>query len=238
MEQQKKRLRTAVGRGYDHTLGKILPSDRLLAVLFCLLLNSIVYWGAQTVTSGWTMLDMTTAIDRWIPLMPAWTFIYVGAYLFWAVGYVLMARGRNWYSIMTAEVFAKLICGAFFLLLPTTNLRPTLSAGTVGAWLLEFIYESDAASNLFPSIHCLESWICFTGLRNRKDVPKWYRVFSGIFAVLVCVSTLMIRQHVIADVIAGVLLAEVSIRLSSRFGAGNRLYRAFNGLDRKIFGWN
>lgn len=182
------------------------------------------------------MLDMTTALDRKIPVQPMWTLVYVGAYLFWAVNYVLMARGRDWYRIMAAEATAKLICGLFFVLLPTTNIRPMVQGSDVGAWLLRLIYQIDAASNLFPSIHCLESWICFAGLRGRKNIPLWYRIFSGIFAAAVCISTLTTRQHVLADVIAGVLLAEAALFLSRRFGRGRYLERIFCNLDKRLFG--
>ncbi len=209
-----------------------MPKDRLLSLLFCLLLNSLVYWGAQQVTAGWTMLDLTTPLDAAIPVVPAWSYVYVGAYLFWAAGYVLMARGQNWYQVMTAEVLAKLVCGVCFVLLPTTNVRPLLPDGAPGAWLLHLIYAADAPANLLPSIHCLESWLCFAGLRGRRDVPLWYRVFSLVFALMVCASTVLIRQHVLVDVAAGVLLAEGMLLLSRKRNMGSRLSRWMNRLCR------
>ncbi len=230
MEQYRNRL----GQWYDRKLGKLLPSNRLLAVLFCLALNSIVYWGAQTVTVGRPMLDMTTALDQMIPLVPGWVTVYIFAYLFWAVGYVLLARGMEWYSVMTAEVMAKLVCGAFFLLVPTTNVRPELGED-VFSQLLGMVYAADAASNLFPSIHCLESWICFSGLRNRRDIPRWYKLFSLVTALMICASTVLIRQHVIADVIAGILLAEGFLWLSRRQHMGSRLKKAMTTLDGLFF---
>lgn len=228
--------RNVPGRLYDQTLGNILPSERLLAVLFCVMLNSLVYWGGQIIAGSWHHWDMTTALDQRIPVVPAWSFIYVGAFAFWVVGYVLMARGENWYRIMTAEVLAKLICGVCFLVLPTTNVRPELPGSDLGSALLRLIYSMDAATNLFPSIHCLESWICFAGIRSRRDIPLWYRVFSGIFAVLVCISTLTTYQHVIADVVSGVLLAEVLVDIACWRGFGRRLGRWFAALDGMLFG--
>lgn len=229
------RCRNRAGRWYDRTMGKILPSSRLLGVLFCLMLNSVVYWGAQTVNEGRAMLDMTTVLDRMIPLAPGWVIPYVGAYVFWAVGYVILARGAGWYSVMTAEVLAKLVCGACFLLLPTTNLRPALG-NDLFSRLLGMIYAADAPTNLFPSIHCLESWICFAGLRSRQDVPRWYRRLSLGIALLICASTVLIRQHVIVDAIAGVLLAEGFLWLSRKRKLGERLERAVTALDVRLFG--
>lgn len=232
MERQRNRL----GRGYDRTLGRVLPSSRLLSVLCCLLLNSAVYWGTQAATAGRTMVDMTTALDRMLPFCPGWSVVYVGAYLFWAAGYVYLARGRDWYRVMTAEVLAKLVCGACFLLLPTTNQRPGLTGEGLGVGLLGLIYALDRPANLFPSIHCLESWLCCAGLGKGPEVPSWYRALSRTAALLICASTVLIRQHVLADVLAGVLLGEVMLRLSRRKGMGRRLRRWMEGLDRRIFG--
>ena len=53
--------RTAAGRRYDRTLGKLLPSSRLLSVLFCLLPNSLVYWCTQSMVAGRQLLDLTTS---------------------------------------------------------------------------------------------------------------------------------------------------------------------------------
>ncbi len=227
--------RNRLGRWYDRMLSGLLPSSRLLGALFCVVLNGTVYWGAQWLTAGRDKLNMTTPLDELIPVVPTWVLVYVGAFLFWIAGYVLLARGENWYTIMTGEVMAKLLCGVIFVALPTTNLRPTLGTEPCDR-LLGLIYALDAPTNLFPSIHCLESWICFAGLRGRRDVPRWYRVFSLVAALLICVSTVLTRQHVLADVVAGVLLAEGCLYLSRKCAMGARLRRWMTGLDRRIFG--
>ncbi|MEG0227815.1 MAG: phosphatase PAP2 family protein, partial [Lachnospiraceae bacterium] len=107
-----------------------------------------------------------------------------------------------------ADMMSRVICGFFFILIPTTNVRPELLGNGIWEQMLQGLYKADAATNLFPSIHCLVSWFCFIGIRGRKEVPKYYRVFSCIFAVLICVSTQMIKQHYIVDVIGAIVIAE------------------------------
>lgn len=213
-----------------------MPSSRLFGTLFCVLLNSLVYWVTQALVAHRSLIDMTTALDRLIPFDPHWVLIYVACFAYWAVNYVLMARQDNWYSIMTADVLAKLLCGAIFLLLPTTNVRPEITGTGLTDWLMGLIYRLDAPLDLFPSIHCMESWICFRGILGQARTPKWYQAFSGVFALLVCLSTLFTRQHVIADVIAGVLLGELCLDMSRHWGWGKRLRRWMESLDQKIFG--
>ena len=228
--------RNGAGRLYDRSLGHILPSRRLWGVLLCLLLNSLVYWPTQALAAHRTLIDMTTPLDRMIPFVPAWVLIYVACYAYWAVGYVIMARLNSWDTIMTGEVLAKLTCGICFLLLPTTNVRPEITGSGFTDWLMGLIYKMDPPLDLFPSIHCMESWICFRAVLGQKKIPKWYQIFAGIFTLLVCLSTLFTRQHVIADVIGGILLGEICLDISRHRGWGKRLRRWAEAIDKKLFG--
>lgn len=79
---------------------------------------------------------------------------------------------------------------------------------------MRLLYRVDAADNLFPSIHCLVSWLCWIGVRKRKDIPTIYRYISLIASLLVCISTLTTKQHVIVDVIGGIALAECSYMIA------------------------
>ena len=94
--------------------------------------------------------------------------------------------------------------------------RPEIEGTTVFDWLLRLTYFFDAADNLFPSIHCFVSWLCWIGVRGKKEIPKWYRIVSLLMAVFICISTLTVKQHVIADVPAGIALAELSYFLSGK----------------------
>ena len=63
-------------------------------------------------------------------------------------------------------------------------------------------------------------------MRGRAEISKGYRAFSLIFALLVCVSTLVTKQHVIVDVIAGVGFAELTWQISRRIN-GYKFYTLF-----------
>ena len=86
--------------------------------------------------------------------------------------------------------------------------------------MLALLYQMDAADNLFPSIHCLNSWFCYIAVRSRREIPRWYQRFSFWAALAVFVSTLTTKQHVIADVIGGALLAEVTWQIAGRTHLG------------------
>ena len=98
-----------------------------------------------------------------------------------------------------------------------------------------FLYSVDAADNLFPSIHCLVSWFCFIGLRGKKEIPFWYRAFSCFFAILVFLSTLTTKQHVIWDVAGGVLLAEICFYIGKKPGVWGRYEKLMDIVNGKVF---
>ena len=202
----------------------------ILGIAF--LWNEVVYLGARQIAQSWHHYDMTTAIDRLVLFLP-WTIsIYFGCYLFWCINYYLCAvqerpeRDR----FFCADTLSKGICFVLFLLIPATNIRPEIVGDTVWDILMKLLYQIDAADNLFPSIHCLVSWLCWIGVRKRKDIPVLYRHFSLAMAVAVCISTLTTRQHVIADVIGGVVLAEICYHISGK----QRVRRVYSGIIRKM----
>ena len=98
------------------------------------------------------------------------------------------------------------------------QLTELLTGDGIWAELMRLLYRIDEADNLFPSIHCLVSWICYIGIRGNKKVPLAFRVFSCIMALAVCISTLTTKQHVIYDVVAGIALAEAGYFILGRIG--------------------
>ncbi|MCI5649773.1 MAG: phosphatase PAP2 family protein [Fusicatenibacter sp.] len=195
---------------------KILPLYGLCPLLITFIVNCLAYGGAKLIAGNWKHYCMETVLDQRIPFLP-WTLaIYLGCYLFWIVNYVIIAGGEREEvdRFFLADVMSRIICFALFLALPTTNHRPVISEN--GFWNLgmKFLYTVDSAENLFPSIHCLTSWFCFIGVRRRKGIPKWYRFFSAAAAVAVFLATLTTKQHVIVDVVGGVLLSEGCFFLS------------------------
>lgn len=186
------------------------PIPLFLAV--SLIVNVLTYNGTRIITTALYHYDMTTWFDESIPFMP-WTItVYLGCYVFWVINYFLGCRQEvsEAEHFLCAECFAKLICCACFLIIPTTNIRPEIIGTSIFDTAMRWLYRTDAADNLFPSIHCLTSWFCVIAVRKQKCIPAWYKVLSVLFALAVCLSTLTTKQHTIADAAAGISLAEGS----------------------------
>ena len=188
----------------------IIPAYAVFPLLACVTVNFIVYSGTEFLTKNWKHYDLTLPIDKVVPVVPAFVAVYIGCYLFWIANYILIARQGEEHCVRfaTADMLSRLISGVIFIILPTTNVRPVLSETGIWESALALIYKFDAPTRLFPSIHCLVSWFCYIGIRKRPNVPRQYRIFSCLFALLVCVSTQLTKQHYIVDAVGGILLAE------------------------------
>lgn len=217
---------------------RIIPLYAIIPLLFCFFVNNIVYFGIRMFMGNAYHYDFTTALDNMVPFEPAWVSIYLLCYIFWFVNYVLVGRmgKEHLYRFVTADVISRLICGLFFIFLPTTNVRPEIMGTGIWDSLMAWLYAADAPTNLFPSIHCLTSWYCYIGIRGKKEVSPWYQRFSLVFALLVCASTQFTKQHYLVDVLGGVLLAQVCYMLSRRYNWYIPVMKVFQKVNSTLFG--
>ena len=214
--------------------------NKYIAVLLVLSFawNSLSYWGGRVIAHGLGLsyTDMTLPFDLVIPLVPVTVLPYFASYLFWFINYVLIATGDK-YSVerfFTADFISRVICLLFFVLMPTTLIRPETSTDTAWDTLVTFLYQMDSADNLFPSIHCLVSWFSWIGLRNRNDIPKWYKYLSLVIAIIICISTLTTKQHVVLDLFGGVILAELCYFIAGSSRLRDIYMRPVNRIIQKI----
>ena len=196
-----------------------IPRRVVVLPLVALLWNQLVYQGAARLAESRFHYDFSLPIDHQIPLIP-WTItIYFGCYLLWGGHYIWMAwrddsTAKQFY---TADFLSKLLSLAFFLFLPTVMNRPEVTAP--GFWndAIRFLYRVDKPFNLFPSLHCSISWLCLVSIRKDNNSPSWYRWLTLAVAVAVCASTLTTRQHVLVDVVGGILTAKICWVVTRRF---------------------
>jgi len=117
-------------------------------------------------------------------------------------------------SFSSADAIAKLICLFFFLVYPTSMIRPEITGEDLFSDALSLIYRIDEANNLFPSIHCLESWLCFRAVCHMKGVSLSWKYFNGFSTIGVCLSTVLCKQHVAVDILGGILAVEIGLMIS------------------------
>lgn len=117
----KQKISGGIFHKMNKLIQKIIPLYGILPLLCAFGLNMIVYSGAMSICAGWKHYDLTTSLDRMVPLVPWWMYIYFGCYLFWVANYILVARihkddPSKFYRFVTTDMMSRLVCGLFFFL--------------------------------------------------------------------------------------------------------------------------
>ena len=126
-----------------------IPKYSIIPLITALVLNTLVYSGTMVLCKGLYHHDFTTAFDRMVPVIPEFTSIYLICYVFWVVNYIMTARisREHMYRFLTADYLSRIVCGIFFVFLPTTLVRPEIT-GT-GFWDQASEEDSSMVSEIF-----------------------------------------------------------------------------------------
>ncbi len=195
-----------------------------MLVLFYVLLNRIAYdWTGQLypVGSGFRLDFLTGGLEDSIPFVPQMVIFYV--YLFYPMVvltmlYFAFVEYRKGYALGWSLVIINGVAVLVYAVLPVSvyqwhqALLAQPITGDFWASQVYGVWAGDTTFNCFPSLHAAVSTICFyTWYRYGKASPglatKSLSILVLFIAAGVVLSTLFIKQHYVADEVAGVLLA-------------------------------
>jgi membrane-associated phospholipid phosphatase len=152
-----------------------------------------------------TLLD--TAVDRAIPLLPVTTWfyepLYVGIFVIGVIGF----QSRWLFHRALICVAGNAVVGAIgHSLVRAQYPRPILAQPYVdlSVAFLAFVYRIDPPGNVFPSLHVAHAFVL--ALLLRLDRPR-LGALALLMALVLAASTLTTKQHFLADVIAGLIMA-------------------------------
>lgn len=197
---------------------KLLPDYAIRPLILALAANFIIYFGVSQLRDHLTFHSLTLPVDDRIPFFAPFIIFYILAYVQWIINYLLIAReGKAFcYHFIYGDVISKLFCLVFFLFFPTTLVRPEVTGHSICDQLVRLVYQIDAPVNLFPSIHCLESWCCIHAALRMKKTPRWYLPITIVMSFCVFASTLLVKQHVFVDIFGGILVFEAGYYLARK----------------------
>ncbi len=207
------------------------------ALLIAGLSNRAIFLLGHLLSRGARHWDLALPGEPFLPFVPATVWIYFGIIPWCAIIYYLIVRRCRAEAdrFFAALLLTKAVCLAFFILFPTSIERAELSGNSPSILLLRVLYFFDTPDNLFPSGHCLLAWLCWIGVRGKKEHPFPLRAAAFVMAAAVCIATLTVRQHVLLDVFAGILLAELGWLLAGS-AALRGLYASLSAaLERLLF---
>lgn len=158
---------------------------------------------------------MHVALDDYIPFHES----FIIPYLIWfvyvagAVLYFFFVNKQDYYKLciflFTGMTISLLICTFF----PNgTDLRVSVDPSKNWcAYLVSLIHSADTSTNVFPSIHAYNSLGVHFAIANSKALRDkvWIRRGSFVLMIAICLSTVVLKQHSVIDVVGATILGYV-----------------------------
>lgn len=175
------------------------------------ILNFTFYFLIQAFISH-NSYDLLTSFDLQIPLLPSFIWIYSSLIPVFIVTMLCLLKPKKVFlSALSSFFIASIILSSCYVLMPTHYPRDLwqVDDNTISGQLLEITRTIDSPGNCLPSGHNTFAWllVLFVCASNCVKQHGWLKPAFFIWGVLISVSTLVLKQHYIADVVSGVALA-------------------------------
>lgn len=156
-----------------------------------------------------------TAFDRSVPLNfdSLWFYLSLPVLIF---GVGLFAERKVYLRYLYALGWTTMAAHMIFLLFPNGLSREGIDVAASPA-AYQWIVSVDAPRNAFPSLHVALSIVAGIMATVSKKYSVMTRVLIWLWVVGICWSTIALRQHVIVDVIGGIVIATACWFLVQRY---------------------
>ena len=158
--------------------------------------------------------DITSLIDKQIPLIPQFIWPYMLCYIFPFLPLLVVEDWHRLNRTLLSIILANLSAFILYLIFPVAFPRPELGQ-SLSERLLSLLYSIDfhPGANKLPSLHVTFAWIVYLACRGQR-LGKLGNPIVFLIAMLITLSALFVKQHVIADIVAGVCWAIASWSLA------------------------
>lgn len=150
--------------------------------------------------------DFSTYIDHLIPFSAPFGLLYFSylMLLVYGVGYAFFEFDLCRYKrFVVGLVIIQVVAYLLYVLIPAKIVRPEVHPEGFFFDVVRMIYAVDMPSSQTPSLHVANSWFIALALWN----GKYLRPTLIVWASLIILSTLFIKQHFLVDVVSGLALS-------------------------------
>ena len=157
---------------------------------------------------------MYSPIDSYIPFIKEFVIPYLFWFAYMALGFIYLGlvSKKDYYRLCVFIFGGMCVCYTIYMIFPNAqNLRPIITEDDIFSQMVKHIYATDTNTNVAPSIHVFNSIAVHVALVNYPEFnsKKLWKNASFVTMVLICLSTVFIKQHSIKDVIWACALAFV-----------------------------
>lgn len=186
---------------------KKLEIKPIITTISLVCIQSILYFISKLLQGDLNLVG--NVIDTKIPFVPAFFIPYCIWYLMiFIIPYYLYCKDKDKFIKYTmAYILCSMIGNIVFISYPSTVARPTVTGTDIFSLIAKFIYWIDTPTNCFPSLHCAISMLFILYICESKNTNAITKISVCIISILIMLSTLFTKQHVVVDFISGDILA-------------------------------
>lgn len=186
---------------------KKLEIKPIITTISLVCIQSILYFISKLLQGDLNLVG--NVIDTKIPFLPVFFIPYCIWYLMiFIIPYYLYCKDKDKFIKYTmAYILCSMIGNIVFISYPSTVARPTVTGTDIFSLIAKFIYWIDTPTNCFPSLHCAISMLFILYICESKNTNIITKISVCIISILIMLSTLFTKQHVVVDFISGDILA-------------------------------
>ena len=199
----------------------VLKRIALIVSLVLFHITSYNFVGKNNGTYDYAHLFFTK-IDHFLPFIPGMVWVYISTYFLILLAGIIIKKDKDLYCLVEGIFYTWILTYPFFYFFPAIYPRPSFEVVDFTTKILKYNYLYDVSNNTFPSLHVSLSFvIAFSMLRIRKNNRKILWIF---WAVLVAISTVLVKKHFVIDALGGAIIAYASYFLSFKLKLGNNIF--------------
>lgn len=178
----------------------------------------ILYFLTENLIPAESCYSVHIWLDDVIPFCEWFVIPYVSWYglIVFSLLYFMLYNTDSFRKLSVYIILTQVIAMTVYILFPTRqDLRPAaFTNDNFATWLVGLLYGFDTNTGVCPSLHVGYSLgIASVWLRERQANPVW-KVTVVLWVILICLSTMFVKQHSALDVIAALpmcLVAELVV---------------------------
>ena len=193
-----------------------------------LLLGWVGYFIMYFLTENLIPAENCTPVKMWLDDVIPFNEWFVIPYVFWyllvviSLGWFLFYDVKSFKCLQTYIIITQICAMMVYILYPTRqDLRPEVfPRENILSDLVGFIYSFDTNTGVCPSLHVAYSIGIASVWVRQKEAYTWWKIFVVFAVIMICLSTMFIKQHSAVDFFAALpvcLVAEFVVYGKSYF---------------------
>jgi membrane-associated phospholipid phosphatase len=182
------------------------------AIIVITIAGIFLYFLTNRVHAPGCWFFQDTWLDKYIPLVPYFVIPYVALYPYIVITLILLLNSPFQAEAFTAFAIAAWTAALFWYFFPAGILRKREIHPGFLSQMIIWLYTHDQENNTIPSSHVFYAILCSYYLTFM--FPMFWPVFGALGATI-SISTVLVKQHHLADILGGIVWAAGAIWIAS-----------------------